>query len=380
MSPTDSLAALRTIQDALCDLLAPLAERDLRSQFHPDLSPLGWHLGHCVFTEALWLSRARAVPAPAAALRSLYTPALSPKPARGGRLPTKPTLLTWARRQQARHREALAALPTAALTRYRLADLPLFLAQHHAQHLETMRMALAQRTARQAMPPAGATLEALPPRQDAVLLPAGQYRLGSTAAAAYDNEQPPRAVRLQAARLARRAVSNAEFLGFMEDGGYRRRELWSEAGWRWRSRLHALRPEYWRQAPNGGWLLLRPDGCQPLPGDEPLLGISRYEAEAFANWAGARLVHEYEWEAAAGLGLLEDAGMVWEWCGNRFHPYPGFRAFPYAGYSLPWFDGRHYVLRGGSSQTVPWLKRTSFRNFYPAHQRHLFAGLRLALP
>jgi iron(II)-dependent oxidoreductase len=70
--------------------------------------------------------------------------------------------------------------------------------------------------------------------------------------------------------------------------------------------------------------------------------------------------------------------MAWEWCRNRFHPYPGFRAFPYDGYSLPWFDGYHYTLRGGSPYTLPWIRRASFRNFYAADKRHVFAGCRLA--
>jgi iron(II)-dependent oxidoreductase len=121
-------------------------------------------------------------------------------------------------------------------------------------------------------------------------------------------------------------------------------------------------------------------GHYPLSADQPVAGISHYEARAFAAWAGARLAHEYQWEVAQRLGLLEQTGRVWEWCENRFHPYPGFRPFPYPEYSQPWFDGRHYSLRGGSVHTRPAVRRASFRNFFEADKRHIFAGLRLVFP
>lgn len=369
------------MQESLCRLLEPLAECDISTHFHPDLSPLGWHLGHCVYTEALWLARCSGKHMPAASLATLYSPALADKPSRGQRLPDKTTLLAWARQQQRRHWAALPQASRVARQAQRLVNLPLFLLQHHAQHLETMQMVLALRTAERFQETAtGAQLAAQPVSPETVLLPAGEYWLGCTQNQAYDNEQPPRQLRLSSVRLARRPVRNAEFLGFMADGGYHRRQLWSDAGWRWRRHLAALQPEHWRQSAQGGWLLLRPNGVWPLLAEEALMGINYFEAEAFARWASARLPHEYEWEAAARAGLLEESGNAWEWCQNRFHPYPGFTAFPYAGYSLPWFDGGHYVLRGGSPYTSPWIRRSSFRNFYTAEKRHIFAGCRLAFP
>ena len=100
--------------------------------------------------------------------------------------------------------------------------------------------------------------------------------------------------------------------------------------------------------------------------------------ETAAAWADARLPHEFEWEAAADLGLLQNIGYVWEWCSNALSPYPGFQAFPYDRYSTPWFDDHHLVLRGGSLYTDPGLRRNSFRNFFEPHVRHHFGGLRLA--
>ncbi|HKJ09285.1 MAG TPA: SUMF1/EgtB/PvdO family nonheme iron enzyme, partial [Gammaproteobacteria bacterium] len=110
---------------------------------------------------------------------------------------------------------------------------------------------------------------------------------------------------------------------------------------------------------------------------EPVLGINHHEASAYAAWAGAQLPHEYQWEAACRLGLLEHTGRAWEWCANTFHPYEGFESFPYREYSTPWLGGDHYTLKGGSLHTRPPVKRASFRNFYEPDKRHIFAGLRL---
>lgn len=118
-------------------------------------------------------------------------------------------------------------------------------------------------------------------------------------------------------------------------------------------------------------------GTRDLAADDPVSGVNHHEASAFARWAGARLPHEYEWESAARRRLLERSGAVWEWCANVFHPYIGFAAFPYEGYSVPYFDGRHFTLRGGSRLTQAPIRRPTFRNYYTAEKRHICAGIRL---
>jgi iron(II)-dependent oxidoreductase len=382
MTSMPPLSALRAVQQTLLALVEPLAEHALRNQSHPDLSPLGWHLGHCVFVEAFWIYRQwLGLSQPRCDLHDFYLPELSPKDLRGSRLPGKAELLGWAQQQQRQHAAALAD-PPAGIRDHPLLQrdyLPRFLLQHHAQHVETMQMALAQAVAASATPDMpGTRLEPRPPADDAVTLPAGDYMLGSDDPGSYDNERPQRIVRLAPVRLARRPVRNDQYLAFMEDGGYRERRWWSDAGWHWLSTHPTHCPEHWRTDGAGRWLAELPEGAAPLRADDALMGVNRFEAEAYAAWAGARLPHEYEWEAAASRGLLDGVGTAWEWCRNRFHPYPGFRAFPYDGYSLPWFDGRHYALRGGSPYTLPWVRRPSFRNFYTPDKRHVFAGCRLA--
>src|SRR5262249_38865856 len=192
--------------------------------------------------------------------------------------------------------------------------------------------------------------------------------------------------------LARHPVTQAQFAAFMAAGGYRRRELWSSEGWAWREAHAVDRPFHWRRdAP-----------------DHPVAGVSAHEAEAFCRRAGARLPREFEWEhAARGLvataesgnlggvhsGTTPDGsfpagrsvdgaddlfGNVWEWTASAFEPYPGFRPWPYEGYSQAWFDGQHRVLRGGSWATRPFALRRSFRNWYVAETRQIFAGFRTA--
>lgn len=175
-----------------------------------------------------------------------------------------------------------------------------------------------------------------------------------------------------------RELLGAQFMTFIAAGGYSDRRFFSQNGWRWRKEHKPRHPEYWRGDDRGDWQFIGPEGSRPLDALAPVCGICQHEAAAYAAWAIARLPHEYEWKAAARAGLLEGTGEVWEWCANTLHPYLGFRAFPYAGYSTPYFDGKHYTLCCGSQHTRPAVHRPSFRNIYPARERHIFAGLRPA--
>jgi len=375
------LEALESLQQACLAELDRLPPEQVNQQFHPELSPIGWHVGHCAFVETYWLrEQVLGESAATTPLHDLYFPELCSKPSRAARLPVAIELRRWAARLQRENLERLADPPLACRRHPLLRDgyLAAFLAQHYAQHLETMGQVHTAR-ALGGSPTAPPAAPAAPrePRRESVCLAGTAVRIGSDGLAAYDNEGPPRRLRLHGGRIARRPVSVAEHLAFMAADGYRDPRHWSTAGWRWRTRAGVEAPFCWRPG-EAGWHRATAEGFTALEPEQAVTGLSRHEAEAFARWAGARLPHEYEWEAAQRAGLLEGVGQSWEWCANAFHPYPGFRPFPYDGYSLPWFDGRHFTLRGASPLTRPEIRRPSFRNFYQARQRHFPAGLRLA--
>lgn len=380
------ITELAGLQLRLLELTAPLSQAQLYRQAHPELSPLAWHLGHCVFIESYWLHEQVLGSSGATGdWGELYFPDRSVKADRGRALPARRQLFDWVQGLQQENRELLADLLAGDATRPRperhplLHDnyLPRFLCQHHAQHLETMHMALAQQALAGHHPPGSVpALHATGIGADTVCLRPGDYRIGQDGAV-FDNEQPAGTVSLAGCRLGTRPVSNGEYLGFIEAGAYSADACWSAAGRQWRIAEGAHAPALW-QRQGGNWYQVGPHGPRPLPVDAAVSGLSGFEAEAYAAWAGGRLPHEYEWEAAARKGLLQGVGEVWEWCGNTFHPYPGFRPFPYDAYSLPWFDGEHYVLRGSGRHSEDCIRRPSFRNFYRRNQRHIFAGCRLA--
>jgi len=421
------LRRLSGLQESMGQRVAVLGPERYRRQFHPELSPGGWHLGHCVYTEDYWIGKAllpRGTPETAATQaargRALYAPECSPKRIRGGRLLALEEMLAWAGMRQRENRQRLRELRARGDER-KLLDrhyLLHFLVQHYAQHHETLRMieAQLQKAKEENRAHNGATRaprngrggnentacacrrkiacggrpamrngmrnghpRGCAPGRDTATLPPGRYRIGAdNPHAPYDNEYGAVYATLGAVALERRPASNARYLEFLEAGGYRRREYWSPRGWKWRLRQRIEAPEYWRQARDGDWYAVGPGGAEPLRAEDAVYGISHFEASAFAAWNRARLPHEYEWEAARRQGLLDGVGQVWEWCANPLHPYPGFRPYPYPGYSIPYFDGEHRVLRGGSRHTQPEIRRHSFRNYYPPGTRHLFAGVRLA--
>ncbi len=157
-------------------------------------------------------------------------------------------------------------------------------------------------------------------------------------------------------------MSNATWVAFTEDGGYARRELWTQRGWAWR--LASATDDH-ADARTG-------------PPDAPVVHESAHEADALARAHGARLPSELEWEAAAADGLLEGVGEVWEWTSSEFAGYPGFRAHPYREYSEVFFGDGYRVLRGWSCVTAARVASVTFRTGDLPERRQLFAGVRLA--
>jgi iron(II)-dependent oxidoreductase len=175
-------------------------------------------------------------------------------------------------------------------------------------------------------------------------------------------------------------VTNAEYLQFVEDGGYRRAALWSPQA---HARLRAAgrdAPAQWRRDGTRWWQRWF-DRWIPLEPYAPVVQVDAHEADAYCAWAGRRLPTEVEWERAADT--LEDfdwGDSVWEWTASTFGPYADFRADPYEAYSVPSFGGTHRVVRGGSFATPSGLVHRRLRNFYRPERGDVFVGLRTCAP
>ncbi len=212
---------------------------------------------------------------------------------------------------------------------------------------------------------------------------------------AFEDERPRHRRWLPPFQLADRLVNNGEYLQFIEDGGYRRPELWLTEGWRHARRHDWRHPGHWFRLDDRWWVMTL-HGLLPLDPDAPVSHLSYYEADAYARWAGARLPEEAEWETVAasrpiqgqfrGDGLFmpqpgdgQFFGTLWEWTRSPYAPYPGHQPPLVA---TAEFDGRfppgEVVLRGGACITPRAAFRLTVREHAPVHQRHRFAGLRLA--
>ena len=227
----------------------------------------------------------------------------------------------------------------------------------------------------------------------------------------YDNEGPRHQALVPAFSLATRPVTNGEYIAFIEENGYNRSEFWLSLGWMTVNEQRWNAPLYWIKR-DGAWWNFTLSGLRPVVESEPVTHVSYFEADAYANWAGARLPTEFEWEhaalscpiegnfvetelfhpvAAPGQAgnlsaqtgntpvLQQMFGDVWEWTRSAYSPYPGYRAAPGA---LGEYNGKfmcnQYVLRGGSCATSRTHIRRTYRNFFQPEKRWQFTGIRLA--
>jgi ergothioneine biosynthesis protein EgtB len=204
----------------------------------------------------------------------------------------------------------------------------------------------------------------------------GSWRLGSSSTGfAFDNELAGHAVRLPAMFIDSQVARWADFLAFVEAGGYDEPRWWSEAGAAWMATERPQAPRYLRRD-GSTWQQWRHGSWQALDLNHPACHLTFHEAEAWCRWAGRRLPSEAEWERAA-IERPDDFewGQVWEWTASPFLPYPGFEPHPYRDYSAPWFGSRP-VLRGASFMTQPRMRHPRYRNFFMAHRNDVPAGFR----
>ncbi|MEQ1762839.1 MAG: ergothioneine biosynthesis protein EgtB [Pyrinomonadaceae bacterium] len=191
----------------------------------------------------------------------------------------------------------------------------------------------------------------------------------------FDNEIARHKVYLDDFSIANRLITNAEFIEFIDDGGYTDHRLWHSEGWDWVNREKVTSPLYWHGR-DGEWHHFTLGGLRNLPMDSPVCHISLYEASAFAEWKGMRLPTEFEWEAA---NVKFDWGLRWEWTNSAYLPYPGFSKPDGAvGEYNGKFMMNQMVLRGASIATPEGHNRPTYRNFFHPHLRWQFTGLRLA--
>ena len=380
-------------------LAAPLSAEDACVQSMPDASPAKWHLAHTTwFFETFVLGQEPPFDPDFRVLFNSYYQQVGDRHPRAQRgLLTRPPLarvLDYRTavdgRMQARLARSLPP-PLAALVELGL--------QHEQQHQELLLTDIKHLLSCHPQWPAYQPLDAVPePSQEAdpAWLPVapGLHAIGHAGDGfAFDNERPRHPVFLPGCEIASRPVSNAEFLRFVESGGYTQPQWWLAEGWDWCCAQQLAHPWYWRQT-MAGWQEFSLHGALPLDGGRPVAHVSYYEAEAYARWAGARLPTEAEWEVAWADAMarqpvrealhpatLENHGLgqVWEWTQSSYAPYPGFRT---ADGAVGEYNGKfmvnQYVLRGGSCLTPPGHARASYRNFFPASARWQMTGLRLA--
>jgi gamma-glutamyl hercynylcysteine S-oxide synthase len=372
---------LHEARDRTLALVEPVAEADLDRQHHPLMSPLVWDLGHIAAFEDLWVCRESGQEPLRADLAEVYDATETPRPKRAN-LPylRRDEALAYMEAVQERAVASLGAVPALIWE---------MLIEHEHQHNETMLQTL--QLAEPGVFAPDRTRSGGAACSGRVVVAPRPVEIGFEGDGfAYDNERPRHQVELGAYRIDRAPVTNAQFLEFVEDGGYARSELWSDEAWAERERQSWERPLYW----TADGAERRFDSVEPLAGELPVMHVSAFEADAYARWRGARLPTEAEWEHAASLfeperGALDQlhfgpgpagpfVGDCWEWTASEFGGYPGFEAYPYEEYSAIFFGEGYRVLRGASWATRPRVARTTFRNWDLPQRRQIFAGFRCA--
>jgi gamma-glutamyl hercynylcysteine S-oxide synthase len=298
--------------------------------------------------------------------------------------------------------------------------------EHRLMHAETLAYMLHQLPFDQKVRQKESLNILTPPVvQRSIEIPAGAVTLGlprSSGSFGWDNEYESHTVDVPAFSIDQYKVTNQQYLEFIAAGGYETEEFWTDGDhredWTWKSAQGIAHPAFWKRE-GGQWLYRTMFEYLPLPLDWPVY-VSQAEAKAYARWAGKSLPTEAEWQRAAytapngeertypwgeeepaatfgnfdfarwspvpvnafpqGQSAFGVSGMLgngWEWTSTAFAPFPGFEPFPfYRGYSADFFDGKHFVMKGGSSRTAACMLRRTFRNWFQANYQFVYTGFR----
>jgi ergothioneine biosynthesis protein EgtB len=279
--------------------------------------------------------------------------------------------------------------------------------EHRLMHCETLAYMLHRLPLDQKLRPIAAQLAIFnePLQPTMIEVSTGPVALGlasSSGTFGWDNEFEAHTVVVPSFTIDKFKISNAQYLKFMQAGGYDNPRLWTDADWDWKTANNITHPAFWRRG-GDAWRYRAMFDEIPLPPDWPVY-VSHAEASAYARWAGKKLPTEAQWQRAAegtrpagnadfkswdptpvnafpetssAFGAVEMTGNGWEWTAAVFAPFAGFESFPfYPGYSANFFDGKHYVMKGGSPRTAACMLRPSFRNWFQPHYPYVYAGFR----
>ena len=417
MTRDELLSCYRQTRNLSVELCRPLHPEDYRIQSMPDVSPPWWNLGHTSWFFAKNILEPfglyRQEDARLEFVMNSYYESLGPRIRRDHRgLVTRPTndeVYSFRESVDARVEELIRTVPEGDFER--LQFLVFTGIQHEQQHQELLVTELKhilgsnvpelREPYRAAAPTNGHGV----PAARWIPFEGGLHEFGNVEGGwCWDNEMPVHKAWLDGFALSNRLVTNAEYLEFIADGGYRNPLLWLSNGWAKAQEQGWTAPLYWEEE-GGGWRVWTLSGVRVLDPDEPVCHVSFYEADAFARWRSARLPTEREWEHAArvsgfpgqgsnfldsgalhprpavvnGSALLQMGGDLWEWTSNHYEPYPGYQPFDGA---LMEYNGKFMdnvrVLRGGSCATPANHIRASYRNFWAPDTRFQFTGIRLA--
>jgi iron(II)-dependent oxidoreductase len=441
-TPAQLIGHLQEARARLLDLVADLDDEQMIGPRLAIVNPLRWEIAHAAFFQEFWLLRHlrgfdAIRPAPHLDPDKLYDSARVAHDTRWDLpLPSKRDTVAYMRRILDRVTEETmkgdgGLRDAGGHDEAYFLELALLHEDMHSEAITYTRQTLAVHSpafrrsgSASNIPPEGGTTNV---RLGDARIPGGRFMLGGVddSGFVFDNEQWAHEVVVEPFSISRSAVTQAEFAGFVNDASYRRRELWSDEGWAWRSGAGATHPVYWRSAGKDEWERRVFNHWVSLEPDLPMIHVNWHEAEAYCRWAKRRLPAEAEWEMAAScepaadgrgvtsckralpwgdepatperanldwreggcapvnaapagdsaFGVRQMIGNVWEWTATDFGPYPGFIAGPYKEYSAPWF-GDHRVLRGGCWATRSRLIRNNYRNFYKPDRRDVWAGFR----